>query len=110
MQIWYRVKDLDRAKHFYVDLLGFEELYRDEKDRWMRLERDGVEVHIAESDVFTPDTDTAVALEMDDVKAEAARLRDAGVNVGVVLEIPGAIRILDVFDPDGNRIQLTQDV
>jgi predicted enzyme related to lactoylglutathione lyase len=45
-----------------------------------------------------------------DELAEAARLREAGVNVGVVLEIPGAIRILDVFDPDGNRIQLTQDV
>ncbi len=57
-----------------------------------------------------PDTDTALAIEVDDVKAEATRLREAGVNVGVVLEIPGAIRILDVFDPDGNRIQLTQDV
>jgi catechol 2,3-dioxygenase-like lactoylglutathione lyase family enzyme len=104
------VKDLDRAERFYVDILGFEDLYRDEKDRWMRLGRDGVEVHIAESDVAKPDTDTALAIEVDDVKAEAARLREAGVNVGVVLEIPGAIRILDVFDPDGNRIQLTQDV
>ncbi len=110
MQIWYRAKDLDRAERFYVDILGFQELYRDEKDRWMRLGRDGVEVHIAESDVAKPDTDTALAIEVDDVKAEAARLREAGVNVGVVLEIPGAIRILDVFDPDGNRIQLTQDV
>jgi len=110
VQIWYRVKDLDRAERFYVDILRFEELYRDEKDRWMRLGRDGVEVHIAESDVAKPDTDTALAIVVDDVKAEAARLREAGVNVGVVLEIPGAIRILDVFDPDGNRIQLTQDV
>ena len=33
-----------------------------------------------------------------------------GVNVGVVLEIPGTIRLLDVFDPDGNRIQLSEDV
>lgn len=110
MQIWYRVKDLDLAERFYVDLLGFEELYKDENDRWMRLARDGVEVHLAESDVAKPDTDTALAIEVDDVKAEATRLREAGANVGVVLEIPGAIRILDVFDPDGNRIQLTQDV
>jgi predicted enzyme related to lactoylglutathione lyase len=76
----------------------------------MRLGRVGVEVHIAVSDVAKPDTVSALAFEVDDVKAEAARLREAGVNVGVVLEIPGAIRILDVFDPDGNRIQLTQDV
>ncbi len=110
MQIWYRVQDLDRAERFYVDLLGFEDLYRDEKDRWMRLGRDEVEVHVAESDAAKPDTDTALAIEVEDVKAESARLREAGVNVGVVLEIPGAIRILDVFDPAGNRIQLTQDV
>ncbi len=110
MQIWYRVENLERAERFYVDLLGFEELYRDEKDRWMRIGRDKVELHIAESDAAKPDTDTAVAIEVEDVKAEAQRLREAGANVGVVLEIPGAIRILDVFDPDGNRIQLTQDV
>jgi catechol 2,3-dioxygenase-like lactoylglutathione lyase family enzyme len=50
MQIWYRVKDLDRAERFYVDILGFQERYRDDKDRWMRLGHDGVEVHIASSE------------------------------------------------------------
>jgi predicted enzyme related to lactoylglutathione lyase len=49
-------------------------------------------------------------IEVDDVKAEAERLREAGVDVGVVLEIPGTIRLLDVFDPDGNRLQLAQDI
>jgi hypothetical protein len=32
------------------------------------------------------------------------------VEVGVVLEIHDEIRLLDVFDPDGNRIQLTQEL
>jgi hypothetical protein len=45
-----------------------------------------------------------------DVKAEADRLREAGVRLGVVLEIPGTIRLLDVFDPDGNRVQLSEDI
>jgi predicted enzyme related to lactoylglutathione lyase len=49
-------------------------------------------------------------LEVDDVKAEAERLRAAGVQVGTILEIPSTVRLLDVFDPDGNRIQLTQDL
>jgi catechol 2,3-dioxygenase-like lactoylglutathione lyase family enzyme len=48
---------------------------------------------------------------VDDVKAEAERLRGAGVNVGVVVEIPqGVMRLLDVYDPDGNRIQLAQEL
>ena len=47
---------------------------------------------------------------MDEVKAEADRLRAEGVNVGTVLELHGHVRILDVYDPDGNRIQLAQDL
>ena len=47
---------------------------------------------------------------MADVKAEAERLRGEGVRVGTVVEIPGTIRLLDVFDPDGNRLQLSEDL
>jgi hypothetical protein len=34
----------------------------------------------------------------------------AGASVGTVVEIPGTIRLLDVFDPDGNRLQLSEDI
>jgi catechol 2,3-dioxygenase-like lactoylglutathione lyase family enzyme len=47
-------------------------------------------------------------VDVDDVKATADRLRDEGVEVGVVLELAGQMRLVDVFDPDGNRIQLAQ--
>ena len=49
-------------------------------------------------------------VDVDDVKADAERLRDAGVTVGVVLELHDAMRIVDVYDPDGNRIQLGEEV
>jgi predicted enzyme related to lactoylglutathione lyase len=45
-----------------------------------------------------------------DVRAEAERLRATGVDVGVIVELPGQVRIVDIFDPDGNRIQLTEEV
>jgi predicted enzyme related to lactoylglutathione lyase len=44
------------------------------------------------------------------VRAEAERLRAEGVEVGVVFEIHDEVRLLDVFDPDGNRIQLVEQV
>jgi catechol 2,3-dioxygenase-like lactoylglutathione lyase family enzyme len=111
VQIWYRVADLDRARRFYVDLFGFEELYQDDEDRWLRLGRGEVEVHLAEGEVVgDPEGEAIVTLEVEDVRAEAARLRDAGVEVGTVLEIPSTISLLDVYDPDGNRLQLSQDV
>jgi hypothetical protein len=49
-------------------------------------------------------------VEVGDVKAEAERLRADGVQVGVVFELHGEMRLLDVFDPDGNRIQLAQEL
>ena len=108
LSIWYRVSDLEAARSFYTEKLGFEEAYVDTADRWARLVRGDVEVALAEGE---PQEDEAVVtLDVPDVKAEAERLRDEGVNVGVVLEIPGTIRLLDVFDPDGNRLQLSQDI
>ena len=108
MPIWYRVADLDAAVAFYTQRLGFTVTYRDDDDRWARLERDGIELSIGE-EVPEPDEEGALlTLDVDDARAEAERLRAEGVDVGVVVEIPGTIRLLDIFDPDGNRIQLSE--
>jgi catechol 2,3-dioxygenase-like lactoylglutathione lyase family enzyme len=108
MSVWYRVRDLGSARSFYREKLGFEELYVDEGESWARLVRNGVEIALAEGE--PEDGELIATLDADDVKAEAERLRAAGVEVGVVVEIPGAIRLLDVFDPDGNRVQLSEDL
>ena len=73
------------------------------------LKRQGVEV-----DLLAPTADLAsyrlVAAPSLYVLDEdvADRLRDEGVEVGVVLELAGQMRIVDVFDPDGNRVQLAE--
>jgi catechol 2,3-dioxygenase-like lactoylglutathione lyase family enzyme len=113
VNIWYQVKDLDAARRFYADTLGFQELYVDEEDRWARLVHGSVEIALAEGEFeegADADEEAIATLDVPDVKAEADRLREAGVKVGVVLEIPGTIRLLDVFDADGNRLQLSQDI
>lgn len=108
MSIWYHVRDLEAARRFYCGKLGFEEAYVDGEDRWARLTRGNVEVAIAEGE---PEQEESVlTLDVGDVKAEAERLREAGVAVGTVLEIPGTVRLLDVYDLDGNRLQLSQDL
>ena len=114
MKIWYRVTDLESARSFYTKQLGFQELYVDEEDRWVRLEHDGVEIAISDDEfqggATSSEGEVVATLVVADIKAEAERLRAAGVNVGVVVEIPGTIRLLDVFDPDGNRLQLSEDL
>jgi catechol 2,3-dioxygenase-like lactoylglutathione lyase family enzyme len=106
--VWYRVRDLDRARAFYRDTLGFEEVFVDADDGWSRLRHGGMDIALAEGE---PDESGGVAhVDVADVKAEAERLRGAGVEVGVVFELHGQIRLVDVFDPDGNRVQLAQSL
>ena len=106
--VWYRVRDLDAARSFYRDTLGFDEVFVDFEDGWSRLTHGDMEIALATGE---PDaTGGVAAVDVEDVKGEAERLRGAGVEVGVVFELHGQMRIVDVFDPDGNRIQLAQSL
>jgi catechol 2,3-dioxygenase-like lactoylglutathione lyase family enzyme len=105
--IWYRVRDLDAGRAFYTDTLRFTETELNRDDGWARLERGDTTIELSEGE---PEDGGVAIVEVDDLKAEAERLRAAGVEVGVVLELHGHVRLLDVYDPDGNRLQLTQDV
>ena len=106
--VWYQVRDLDAARAFYTGKLGFTETYVDSDGGWLKLERDGMEIGLAEGE---PQDGGGVAnVNVEDVKAVADQLRKDGVNVGVVFELHGEMRLLDVFDPDGNRLQLAQEL
>ena len=106
--VWYHVRDLDEGRRFYRELLGFEESALDLEARWSELQRGGMEIGLVEGE---PGDDAGVAhVDVADLKAEADRLREAGVEVGIVLELTGEMRLLDVYDPDGNRIQLAQEL
>jgi len=105
--VWYHVRDLDEGRRFYRDVLEFEELSVDFEERWSTLRRGEMEIGLAEGEP----TETGVAhVDVADLKHEADRLREAGVEVGIVLELTGEMRLLDVYDPDGNRVQLAQEL
>jgi predicted enzyme related to lactoylglutathione lyase len=107
--IWYRVRDLDAARAFYADKLGFavDELNAD--DGWVRLSRGKTVVGLAEGEPDPDDTLVAV-VDVDDARKEAERLREVGIEVGTVLELHNEVRLVDLFDPDGNRLQLIEEV
>ena len=106
--VWYRVRDLAAGRAFYRDVLGFEEVFVDFADGWSRLTHGSMEIALAEGD--TAESSGVAHVDVEDVKTEAERLREAGVEVGVVFELHGQMRLVDVFDPDGNRVQLAQSL
>jgi catechol 2,3-dioxygenase-like lactoylglutathione lyase family enzyme len=106
--VWYQVRDLEAARAFYTGKLGFTETFVDTDGRWVQLERGGMEIGLVEGE---PQEDGGVAhVDVSDVKAVAEELRKEGVEVGVVFELHGAMRLLDVYDPDGNRVQFAQEL
>ena len=110
MRIWYRVSDLAAARVFYTEILGFAESFVDEDERWAALDRGATEIALGEGEPEPGEEDVVATIDVEDVKAERERLERAQVEVGTVLELPGLMRLVDVFDPDGNRIQLSQEL
>jgi len=106
--VWYYVRNLDDARRFYRETLGFEETAVDFNERWSHLEHGDMQIGLTEGE---PQEDGPVAhVDVNDLKAEADRLRAAGIDVGIVFELQGEMRLLDVYDPDGNRIQFAQEL
>jgi catechol 2,3-dioxygenase-like lactoylglutathione lyase family enzyme len=106
-RVWYFVREFDRGRDFYKRLLGFDETYVDWDDKWSKLEHGPMKIALSEGE---PAEAGVAMIDVMDVKADAERLRGEGVEVGVVLDVAGQMRIVDVFDPDGNRVQLSQQI
>jgi catechol 2,3-dioxygenase-like lactoylglutathione lyase family enzyme len=107
-RVWYLVRDFDRGRDFYKRLLGFHETFVDWDDKWSKLEKGRMRIALAEGE---PTMGGGVAaVDVDDIRSAAQRLRDEGIEVGTVLELAGEMRLVDVFDPDGNRVQLTEEM
>jgi catechol 2,3-dioxygenase-like lactoylglutathione lyase family enzyme len=106
-RVWYFVRDFDRGRDFYKRHLGFDETYVDWDDKWAKLERGVMQIALTEGE---PAEGGVAMVDVDDVKQAADRLRESGVQVGTVVDLIGQVRLVDVFDPDGNRIQLAEHV
>ncbi|MGH7549411.1 MAG: VOC family protein [Gemmatimonadota bacterium] len=113
--VGHPTRDLDRAKRFYGEVLGLRHS-KDYEGRWSEFTTpEGKTIAL---DTYSPeaiDSPTPyLALETDDIEAEVARLREAGVTV--VRDIwanhdadeQEICRMAIVLDPEGNPVMLHQ--
>ena len=105
------VKDQDRSKAFYVEVLGFSVLADTEMgpgQRWVQLAPPGGETSITLVtwfDTMPPGSSKGIVLETPDLEAQVERLRAGGIACSDIEEAPwGRYATLD--DPDGNGLIL----
>ena len=104
--IGHRVQDMARAKKFYGELLGLEKTAEYE-GKW--CEFDTPEGKTIALDTFSPDgTPPYMALETDDIEAELARLKQAGVEVLMDVRDNKVCKMAIIKDSEGNGLMLHQ--
>jgi catechol 2,3-dioxygenase-like lactoylglutathione lyase family enzyme len=104
------VTDVDRAKAFYVDRLGFAvdvDVQPADGVRVVQLTPPGSGCSIGlgtglDAYAGTPGSLRALHLVVDDITSARAELVGRGVEVGEVMDLGGGVRYAGFADPDGN--------
>jgi catechol 2,3-dioxygenase-like lactoylglutathione lyase family enzyme len=107
------VSDVDRAKSFYVDRVGFvadHDHAVSEEIRFVQLTPPGSACSIAFGKGVTeaePGSVQGLQIVVSDIEAAHAHLTERGVDVGDVQDFPWG-RFVFFADPDGNRWAVQQ--
>lgn len=100
----------ERAREFFIDLLGFEEIEKPEELKkrggvWFRC--GNVQVHIGVEEPFSPARKAHPAFEIENIEVLKNHLRTSGIEIIEDNKLPGANRFY-VSDPFGNRIEMLE--
>ncbi len=109
-QVWFWVRDMDRAVAFYERRVGLQLLRRD-GDEWAEFDAGGPRLALhgtGAREREVPPGGTA-ALRVGDLDLARVALEERGIvfdeRVG---EVPGRARFASFSDPDGNRLQIIE--
>jgi catechol 2,3-dioxygenase-like lactoylglutathione lyase family enzyme len=111
------VKDLDRARNFYEDTLGLEQV--DDFGEGFILKSGDTKLSVYRSEFAGTNKATALTFDVEDIDSEVRDLKDKGI-VFEHYELEGLERDGDIYradkmktawfkDPDGNILSLIED-
>lgn len=107
------ITSLDRSIPWYETVLGMTLMYRMDEIAWCELTSSVARVSIGLSQVESAGGPGGATLTfgVTDLDAAKAALDAAGVRQdGPINEIPGMVRLLTFYDPDGNALMFYQDM
>lgn len=107
------VTDLDRSIAWYSDVLGFTLMYRADEIGWCELSTGvpGVSVGLSQNNEVTKGGGATNVWGVQDIDVAKAHLDAHGVRQdGGIQHIPGLVKLLTFYDPDGNAMMLSQSL
>jgi catechol 2,3-dioxygenase-like lactoylglutathione lyase family enzyme len=106
------VRDIDTALAFYVGVLGMTETFRNgDPVGFVIVERDDAEIHLTLQPSHRATTANVLHLMVDDAAAFHAHLQELGVRiVKGIRDADYGMRTFVMADPDGNRIDVGEDL
>ena len=111
------VTDIDRAKAFYVDQVGFlvdVDMSPTDGVRIVQLTPPGsacsilLSVGLPNLVEMTPGSIRGLHLVVNDIEASKAEMVDRGVEMGRIDDVGGGVRYAQFADPDGNTLTLQE--
>ena len=112
------VRDLDRARAFYTETLGLEQI-DNEGDELVVLKSGDSVLNVYRSDFAGTNEATAVTWAVDDIAAEVDSLKGKGIFFehydlpGLALDgdvhVGGGMKIAWFKDPDGNILNIVEE-
>jgi predicted enzyme related to lactoylglutathione lyase len=102
--IGHPVRDLERAKKFYGEVLGLEKTV-DMENKWCEFDTpEGKSIGL---DTFSPEgTPPYLALETDDIEGEVARIKEHGVKILLDVTDNKVCKMAIIEDTEGNKLML----
>lgn len=105
------VTDVARARAFYENVLGLKNTMAHEIQPglwWVEYEINGMAVAISNAWAPTGNSGPTIALEVKDLDAALAKLKELNVTLTVPPMDSAVCRFFGIKDPDGNDIMLHQ--
>lgn len=107
------VSSLDTAIPWYQEVLGMRLLYRRDDIAWCELSTgvSRVNVGLSAREQVREGGGATLTFGVENIEAAKAALDSARVRQdGDIMEIPGMVRLLTFYDPDGNALMFYQDL
>jgi catechol 2,3-dioxygenase-like lactoylglutathione lyase family enzyme len=111
-----RIFNVEKAKEFYVDFLGFqidfEHRFDDNSPLYMQVSRDGLTLHSSEHyGDACPGSTVFVGMDgLEEFQKELAARNYTYLNPGIERDEDIGLKTMETIDPFGNRIRFSEDL